>query len=218
MLGEFLKRTVTVKGKSIGYQVYQAPNLPAQPPVILFLHGAGETGDDNEKQTVVGIGKAIRENPDRWPFLVVFPQKPTMDLWPEHRELVEAILKAVEIEFKPSVGKRFITGLSQGGNGTLTLPGTLRWKFVAAVPICGWADPCDAASRLKEIPTWLFHGEADGTVPVSSTHAVADWMKRMGNTYKTTFYPGVDHNSWDNAYAEAVPEWFLEHSRGDSLH
>ncbi len=181
--------------------------------MILFLHGAGETGTDNEKHTTVGLGKAVRDNPDRWPFLIVFPQKPTMDLWPHHLALVESILTAVDKEFTPDTGKRFITGLSQGGNGTLALADKLGWKFAAAAAICGWADPRAASDGLKEIPTWLFHGEVDSTVPVSCTHAVADWMTNRQVVHKATYYPETDHNSWDKAYAEELPAWFLEHAR-----
>lgn len=212
MLGEFVKRTVIVGGATRGYQVYVAPKLPKNPPAILFLHGYGETGEDNENQTKVGLGHAIMESPERWPFLAIFPQKPTFDLWPHHIELLNAILEAVEAEFKPSETHRFITGLSQGGNGTLTLVGQLKWNFAAAVACCGWADPMDAMNRLAHVPTWLIHGEKDPVVPPSSSRVIEDWLAKNNSVHKATYFPDADHNCWDLGYKEAVPEWFNEHA------
>lgn len=195
------------------FMVYIGPNLPAEPPVILFLHGRGESGTDGEAQTTIGIGTALLTSPERWPFLVVFPQKPSFDvLWPGYTTMLSAVLDRVEAEFKPDPRRCYLTGISQGGNGTLELVDRLDWKFAAMAPICGWANPRDAASKIEHIPTWIFHGDADQAVPVTSTTAIADWCVRYGAKPRVTIYAGVDHNSWDAAYAEPLPEWFLEHT------
>ncbi len=199
-------------GTTHKYTVYVPPKLPKKPPVIVFLHGYGESGVDGEVQTKVGLGAAIRNDPKRWPFLVVFPQKPVFDLlWPAYTDLLRAILKAVKKEFSPSKSRRYLTGLSQGGNGTFELADKLPWKFAAVAPICGWAEPRLAAKVLQEIPAWIFHGDADEVVPVSSSQVVADWCKKFEKQPDLTIYSGVGHNSWDMAYAEPLPKWFLSH-------
>lgn len=87
----------------------------------------------------------------------------------------------------------------------------LSWKFAAMAPICGWADPRAAAKRISVTPTWIFHGDADMAVPVTSTTAIVDWCAKFGAEPRVSIYPGVGHNSWDAAYAEPVAAWLLEH-------
>ena len=95
----------------------------------------------------------------------------------------------------------------------MRLANQLRWKFAAAAPVCGWADPAEAAANLREIPVWAFHGDADSVVPVSGTQLAIKAILAEGGNAKETIYPGVDHNSWDLAYASELPEWLLQHKR-----
>ena len=116
------------------------------------------------------------------------------------------MLAAAEEEFRPDPARRYLTGLSQGGNGSLVLATALPWRFAAVAPVCGLGRSQGGGQELwLEMPLWLFHGDADAVVPASCSRAVADCMTGPGRplpTPKLTLYPGVEHNSWDAAYAE----------------
>lgn len=200
--------------KGSKYQVFVPPGGGKGLPTILFLHGRGESGKDGVLQTANALGSSIRYGRERWPFLVVFPQKPTFEkLWPQYKEMLNGILREVDQEFEPDSHKRYITGLSQGGNGTFRLAGQLIWQFAAAAPICGWCDPKEAVENLKGIPTWAFHGGKDNVVPPSGSERAVEALKEAGENAKLTIYPEANHNSWDRAYAEkGLPGWFLGHS------
>lgn len=203
-----------------GFQVFVPPASAGNPPpAILFLHGKGQSGTRGE-QVDIGLPRILRERPQDWPFLVVMPQKPDAEtLWPEWTGLIDAVLAAVDSEFPTDPARRYLTGLSQGGNGTLRLARSLRWRFAAIASVCGWADPIGTARQLKDMPTWLFHGSRDDIVPASCSAAIADCMARpdlAGEPLpRLTLYPGLTHNSWDVAYCEpALPGWFLSHRAG----
>lgn len=211
MLGDstgFLNRQVS----GMKYVVY-VPNLEnlSHLPVILFLHGAGECGTDGLLQTVVGLPDQVRRNQESWPFLIVIPQKPTSEkLWPLFRAEVDAVLTAVQTEFEPDPHRRYITGLSQGGNGTYELCERLTWNFAAAAPVCGWLEPQFDAKLLAQMPIWAFHGEQDQAVTLAKGQAAVDAIRAAGGTAKFTTYPKLGHNSWDAAYADPeLPRWFL---------
>lgn len=196
------------------YVVY-VPHGAAKPmPAILFLHGAGESGDDNLRQVIQGVGSAVMWDRSRWPFVILFAQKPVLrELWPTRVENLNAILRHAEQHLQLDPHRRYITGLSQGGNGTFVLAKRLAWQFAAAAPICGWCDPEQAAKDFRDIPLWAFHGLDDDVVkPEGSTKAV-DAIKAAGGTAQVTLYEGVGHNSWDKAYRESeLPTWLLAQS------
>ena len=234
----FLDRTVTISGVSYRYQVYVPADFHSKKkwPVILFLHGAGERGSDGALQTDVGIAHAIRLNSSRFPFVVVMPQCQKDKIWGDPDMEVQA-LAALEASIKEFHGDRnrvYLTGLSMGGFGTWELASRSPGRFAALVPICSgvrplkdWpqlrvtrvedariADPyAEVARRIGSTPVWIFHGDADQSVPVEESRRMAEAIKAEGGNVKYTEYPGVDHNSWDNAYAEPelVP-WLLSHS------
>jgi len=182
-------------------------------PVILYLHGMGESGKDGLRQTAIGLPDRLRRSCDRWPFLIVMPQKPTADqLWPLFQKEIDAVLTAVQGEFEPDAHRRYITGLSQGGNGTYELCERLTWNFAAAAPICGWLSEGFDAKTLTQIPIWSFHGDLDPVVTLALGQAAVDAIKEAGGDVKFTRYPKLTHNSWDAAYDEAeLPQWFLSH-------
>lgn len=200
--------------EGMDFVVYVPRDIKPPYPAILFLHGMGESGTDGLKQVIQGIGSSIQWDRARWPFLVVLPQKPRADqLWPAYQSQLNDILHKVESGYDIDDHRRYMTGLSQGGHGTFNLAGSLAWTFAAAAPICGWCDSDEALDKLKGIPLWAFHGDADPAVPVAKSIDAVEKLKAMGADAKLTVYEGVAHNSWDKAYRESgLPEWFRGHS------
>jgi predicted peptidase len=197
-----------------GYVVYNPGAVEEPKPAILFLHGAGESGKDNLRQVIQGIGSAVMWDRDRWPFLIVFAQKPEVrELWPTQVEHLNGILKATEAEHSIDPHRRYLTGLSQGGHGTFHLVKKLAWQFAAAAPVCGWCSPETAVENFSDIPIWAFHGGADPVVPPKGSTEPIEALIAKGCDAKVTIYEGVDHNSWDKAYRESdLPTWLLGHS------
>lgn len=173
-------------------------------PVILFLHGRGETGSDGERQVKVGLGPAIKKQEKSFGFIAIFPQaqKPSWRADSEDGKRAVAILDEVAKQYKVDPRRVYLTGLSMGGSGTWSLAAKYPEKWAAIVPICGWGDP-NTASKVKDIPCWCFHGDADKAVGVEKSRHMVNALKEAGGKPKYTEYPGVGHNSWDKAYATA---------------
>ena len=231
----FLDRTVIVAKAKYKFQVFVPDTwTPSKKwPVILFLHGVGERGDDGLSQTGLGIGPAIRANRSRFPAIVVMPQC-RKDLWwmdSPMDDVAMAALDQASKEFQGDPRRTYLTGLSMGGYGTWHLAAKYPGKFAAIVPICGGilrpdearvhspqdTKPyTDTANKIgAKTPVWIFHGAFDDTIPVTESRRMAEAMKALGGEVRYTEYPGVGHNSWDKAYAE--PElftWMLSKSLG----
>lgn len=225
----FLDRSITLQGATYRYQVFVPDNWTPhrQWPIVLFLHGAGERGDDGLQQTDVGIGMAIRSNRSVIPAIVVMPQCPKNLWWtqPPMDDLAMATLDAATKEFHGDVRRTYITGISMGGYGTWRLAEKYPGRFAALVVICGgirlppatlkahpelakWTPPDDpksysnAAAKIGKIPVWIFHGADDAIVPVTESQRMYAAMKATGADVHYTEYPGVNHASWDRAYDE----------------
>jgi predicted peptidase len=184
-------------------------------PTILFLHGAGETGTDGKKQATVGLGKAIAKQEKTFPFIAIFPQsqKRTWSAGSADAERALAILDEVRKEYKVDDSRVYLTGLSMGGFGTWSLAAKYPDKWAAIVPICGGGNPAQAA-KIKDIPCWCFHGEADPTVKVDLSRKMIEALKEAGGHPKYDEYPGVGHNSWDKAYGtQELYPWLLEQKK-----
>jgi predicted peptidase len=183
-------------------------------PVVLFLHGAGSTGTDGNKQ-VSGIAAAIRKDEKGFPAIVVFPQsqKRSWRADSEDGKRAMAILAEVEKQYKVDAKRIYLTGLSMGGFGTWSLAVAHPDKWAAIVPICGGGDPKQAA-KIKDLPCWCFHGDADPTVKVDLSRNMIKALKDAGGEPKYTEYPGVEHNSWTKAYAtKELYDWLWEQKR-----
>ncbi len=195
----FLDRTIAVAGTEYKYQVFVPDNWTSQEkwPVILFLHGAGERGDDGLAQTEVGIGRAIRIDRSRFTAIVVTPQC-RKDMWWTQSPMDDVAMGALaqaQKEFHGDPQRLYLTGLSMGGYGTWYLAGKHPGKFAALAPICGGIlmpekartqSPGDnslyveAAKKIgNDTSVWIFHGGADDTVPVTESQRMADAMKTV---------------------------------------
>jgi predicted peptidase len=239
----FLDREVKLGSVSYRYQVYIPINYTQDKlyPVILFLHGIGEGGEDGLLQTQVGLGPAIRQARERFPFIVVFPQARRGQLWTgEMATLALKTLDQTVEEFNGDPQRLYVTGISMGGFGTWYIATRAPDKFAAIVPICGFVDikrldiPAEfktlilednpfakspdpyvaIASQISKVPTWIFHGGADPVVSPDESRKMFQTLKASGFDVKYTEYDGVGHDSWDRAYAEPdlVP-WLLSHRR-----
>jgi poly(3-hydroxybutyrate) depolymerase len=179
-------------------------------PVILFLHGAGERGDDGITPAQVGIGPAIFNRQGGVPAIVVFPQ--ARRTWsaasPDGIAALQA-LDEVMRDYKVDPRRVILTGLSMGGQGSWDIGTTQSERFAAVVPICGGGDAA-TADRLKALPVWIFCGDADRDENVRSLRAMADTLRHAGNPARLTEYRGVGHNSWDRAYnSPELIDWML---------
>jgi predicted peptidase len=225
----FLDRTVTVAGTEYKYQVFVPDHWTKKKkwPVVLFLHGAGERGDDGLIETEVGVGTAIRRDRSRFPAIVVMPQCRKNVWWAESSmaDVAMAALAEAQREFHGDRTRIYLTGLSMGGYGSWYLAGKYPGTFAAIAPICGGilmpdmarmqlpddnSPYLEAAKKIGKTPVWIFHGGDDPVVPVTESRRMNEAMKTLGGEVRYTEYPGVGHNSWEKAYAE--PElltWML---------
>lgn len=235
----FLNRTVSVEGTEYRYQVHVPRGFRASDslPTILALHGGGSYGTDGVSQTDDGLAHAIRQHPDRFPAIVVFPQSPPGT--PGFQGLGERIaLSALDksiAEFHTDASRVYLTGLSMGGNGAWSLAYRHADRFAAVVVVCGFvgefigttsgthypaivpgsAEPYAAiAQRVSRLPIWIFHGDVDPGVPVEVSRRMAAALRAIGADVQYTELPGVGHNAWDQAYDRVdLVSWLLKQKR-----
>lgn len=205
-------------------------------PIVFFLHGAGERGDDNYKQLTHGAKLFLKDDiRKQFPAIVVFPQCPTDSYWAnviftkdtsgkrifnfqeggKATMAMQALLGIIDhITGKPYADKKrvYAGGLSMGGMGTYELLRRRPKLFAAAFAICG-GDNVANVQKYSHVPLWIFHGEQDNVVPVSLSTALSDQLKVLGKPVKLTLYPEANHNSWDSAFAEPglLPWLFSNH-------
>ena len=178
-------------------------------PLLLFLHGSGERGNNLNQIKHHGPPLLISKG-KKFPFIVVSPQCPKGSWWktPEMGNLLD------EVEAKYRVDKKrvYCTGLSMGGFGTWSLAMEYPNRFAAIIPICGGGDPKDV-TRIKDIPTWVFHGDKDTAVILKRSTEMIDALKNIGSKPSFTVYPNVGHNSWTQTYNnDDIYRWLLKHS------
>lgn len=180
-------------------------------PVILFLHGSGETKGGKKQPVEVGIGPAIQKREATFPFITVIPQseKRTWKAESEDGQRALAILADVMKTYKTDPQRVYLTGLSMGGYGTWSLAAAHPEKWAAIVPVCGGGDP-NSVSKFQNIPCWCFHGDADKGVPVTRSREMISALKTAGAKPRYTEYPGVPHKCWDKAYGtDELYTWLL---------
>lgn len=179
-------------------------------PLVLFLHGAGERGDDIEKVKKHGPPKLIAQGKE-FPFIVVSPQCPE-ELWWEPLELT-ALLDAIADSYNVDPDRVYVTGLSMGGFGTWRLAAFAPERLAAIAPICGGGET-HWAKRIAGLPIWAFHGDKDRAVPVERSQLMVEAIRKEGGDPKLTVYPGVEHDSWTETYENPdFYRWLLEQKR-----
>jgi len=228
------------EGETLSYRLFVPKDYDAKKkyPLILFLHGAGERGDDNERQLV--HAQVLRfvsdEAAKKQPCFLVAPQCPKDGWWadlPGRRakkpegakkpeaakkssspmKLTLALLDSLDKEYSIDPDRRYVTGLSMGGFGSFGLCLARPDYFAAAVPICGGTD-ASKAKEMAKVAFWVFHGGADPVVKPELSRDAVKALKEAGATVKYTEYPGVGHDSWSKAYNEPeLVDWLFAQKR-----
>lgn len=194
-------------------------------PLVVFLHGAGERGTDNETPLVHGVVEFVK-NQDRHPCFLIAPQCPSGKRWvevdwssPSHLMPTEpsapmqsliALIEHLEKTLPIDSRRIYLTGLSMGGYGVWDLMARQPGRYAAAVPVCGGADETKAA-ELARTPVWAFHGAKDGVVVPQRSRNAIEAVKKAGGIAKYEEYPDVGHDSWNRAYANRdMHDWLFE--------
>ncbi len=225
-LSLYQKKLYIIDSDTMPYRLLLPDNYDAlkKYPLIFFLHGAGERGNDNEKQLAHGAKLFLKEDVRKnFPAIIVFPQCPANSYWSNvdiktekgkrvfsfsdtgeptiamklAQELLVYIIKTYPIAKK----QIYVGGLSMGGMGTFEMVRRNPKLFAAAFPICGGANVATAPS-LKKTKWWVFHGGKDDVVPPKLSKDMVEAIKKQKGTVKFTLYPTANHNSWDPAFAE----------------
>ena len=176
-------------------------------PLMLFLHGAGERGDNLDLVKKHGPPKLVDEKKD-FPFITISPQCPSGKYWnvQQMAKLVDHVANTYSADPK----RLYVTGLSMGGFGTWNLLADFPGRFAAAIPICGGGDPAKV-EKMKDTPIWVFHGAKDTAVSISKSEAMVDALKKIDGKVKFTMYPEAGHDSWTETYNNSeVYKWLLE--------
>ncbi len=235
--GNFVLKRYAVEGESYPFRVFLPPGWSAERtwPVLLFLHGAGERGDDATLHLEVGLGPVLKEDPWTLPAVVVFPQCPPGKWWsdPDMEALALGSLEETIERYRGDRRQIYLMGLSMGGYGTWHLASKHPDLFAALVPICGRLRPPDGvapapgslASRFRgeelyrrtaeavsHLPAWVFHGDQDDVVPVEESRRIAGALRGLGAEVIYTELPGVGHKAWLDALARpTLYTWLLGH-------
>lgn len=199
---------------------------PEKFPLVVFLHGAGERGDDNVKQLIHGMQDfASAAVQSKYPCFVVAPQCPNGQQWVDtpwtalsHRmnpipspsmALVIQLIDELERDLPIDGNRIYVTGLSMGGFGTWDLVQRQPQRFAAAVPVCGGGD-VTLAEKISRVPVWAFHGDQDTVVKPSRSTDMVEAMRKAGGKPHYTEYGGVGHNSWAATYRDpAMYKWLF---------
>ncbi|QGN33830.1 alpha/beta fold hydrolase [Microlunatus sp. Gsoil 973] len=194
------------------YWLHRPDELAEPSPLVLFLHGAGERGDDLDRVAVHGPPKQIAAG-QQLPFILAAPQCPTDSWWTWQEEALDALLDELLTTHPVDPERVYLTGLSMGGIGAWQLAARYPERFAAVVPICGNAGPW-MARRLVGLPIWAFHNEDDPVVPVTGTTRMVAALEQLGGDVRATIKPTGGHDSWTAAYDDpALYDWMLGQRR-----
>lgn len=237
-LSLYKKEEFISKGDTLRYRILYPKNFDTNKkyPVVLFLHGRGESGSDNEKQLANG-GKLFLNDSfrDKNEVITIFPQCAANSYWAnvkietvqnkrfftfvkggEPTKAMQLVLQLTQQYFKNTyvdASRIYVGGLSMGGMGTFEILRRKPNTFAAAFAICG-GDNIQNVKKYKQVPLWIFHGGLDDVVTPQFSYGVYSQREKLGYPAKFTLYLKANHNSWDSAFAE--PEllpWLLGHQK-----
>jgi predicted peptidase len=203
-----------VKDVTLRYQLYLPNEYDTKTtekwPLVLFLHGSGERGEDIEKVKIHGPPKLAGQGQE-FPFVLVSPQCPMDSRWnaEELDKLVDELTRSLRIDRQ----RLYVTGLSMGGGGTWSLITAQPAKYAAAMPLCGRGD-LEAVEKIAKTPIWVLVGDQDKDLVVQNCRDMAAALQKAGGEAKLTVYPGLGHDCWTVTYDNPeVYKWLLSHRR-----
>lgn len=226
-------------GDTLPYRYIKPQGVANQKlPLVIFLHGAGERGSDNEKQLAHG-GKLFADSLSKYPALVIFPQCDTASYWPNvvitktddgrdflfkpdllpdsPLQLVDFMIDSLIQTGTVDTNRIYVGGLSMGGMGTYALVAANPDLFAAAFAICGGGNTEVASRYARNTPFWIFHGGLDDIVPPEYAYAMDTALTNAGGHPILTIYPNANHNSWDSAFAEPkLLKWLFSNKKTTS--
>jgi dienelactone hydrolase len=179
-------------------------------PLVIFLHGSGESGTDLEKVKAHGPPKLVAAG-KKFPFILVSPQaQHPFDWEPDN---LYHLLVYIKHKYRVEESRVYLTGLSMGGFGTWAFAIKYPGEFAAIIPICGGGDTTDIW-KLRHTSLWCFHGALDQVVPVARDEQMVNAARQYNPSAKFTIYPDADHNSWERTYNnDSVYEWMLAQTK-----
>lgn len=198
--------------ETLEYYVYFPPDYQNTPdkkfPLLLFLHGGGESGASLEMVRKNGLPKLVSEGAE-FPFLILAPQNPYKKQWWNVRAVM-TLLEDIVSQYRVDTDRLYLTGLSRGGSASWEIAVQFPDTFAAMAVVCGMTPVPYAHWLNKSMPIWVFHGTEDPVIPFSESSEMVEKLKEMGYDVRLTAYQGVGHNSWERAYlTEDLYDWFL---------
>lgn len=235
---QFAPASYMINGYTLPYQIMYPKDYDASKryPLLIFLHGAGERGDNNENQLTHGKDFLINNFQTNYPAIVIAPQCPATSYWSNVQKIIldnktsfifgmtsqptpamETLVHLVNYWLssgKVDLKQVYVGGLSMGGMGTYELLWRMPNTFAAAFPICGGGDVHKVVESTKNTALWIFHGSADDVVSPKFSQDMYQELKDAGNEVKYTEYPGVNHGSWINVFqsTDLIP-WLYSHKK-----
>lgn len=182
-------------------------------PLVFFLHGAGERGDDPELAVRNGYMKNVRDEGKKYPFIMIAPQCPQGKYWGCFTESLLAFLDWIEENLPVDKKRIYLSGISMGGTGTWMLGMAAPDRFAALFPVCGsgiyWY-----GGILKDVPIYTYHGDNDTIVPVTDSINMVASVNKHGGNAKIKIVYGKDHDVWDDAYSDGeILDWLLSQKK-----
>jgi predicted peptidase len=233
------KKEILIDGAdTLKYRILYPQNFDATKkyPVVLFLHGRGESGNDNEKQLTHGAKMFLsNEFRAKYPSIVIFPQCAEESYWAnveietintkrffnflnggaptKSMSLLLKLTDRISKQTYTDQHKIYVGGLSMGGMGTFEILRRKPYTFAAAFAICG-GDNVANIKKYKNLPLWIFHGGMDDVVNPQLSYNIYKALKNIGHEPKFTLYPKANHNSWDSAFAEpGLIDWLFGNTK-----
>jgi predicted esterase len=179
-------------------------------PVMIFLHGSGQSGTDIQKVKTHGPPKLIEQG-KQYPFIVVSPQARENEGW--EPQVIIRLIKGIQSQYKVDKERIYLTGLSMGGFGTWNITSKFPSVFAAIAPVCGGGDTTQVM-KLKHVPVWCFHGAKDNVVNPEQSYRMVRALKKFNPDVKLTIYPDANHDSWTQTYNnDSLYTWMLQHKK-----
>lgn len=210
--GTQVPRRFGAHGKGLDCLVFLPPEyrggIDEKWPLVFFLHGSRERGDDVEQLKARGIPR-IASLMERFPFVAISPQCPSGREWGDLHAELDGVLEDAVAELAIDPRAVLLTGVGMGAFGAWQLAAEHPDHFIALVPVGGGGDP-SWARKLARLPTWAFHGAQDEVVPKERTIDMVRALEALKAPVKLTLYPDIGHEAWERAYDDPnLYSWFM---------